>query len=376
MPHSGQNNNVLDKFNVVVALLDWGLGHTTRSIPIIRHLIANNCNVIVACNSDQKLILSNEIADLRFEPLDGYKIRYGKNAWLTALSIILQVPKILTKINRERKWLHRYVQQNRVDLVISDNRYGFVSSKVPSVFITHQLTIRTGLGATADRFINYLNRSYMGRFTDCWVPDIDSSPSIAGSLSRVPEGRLLNTKYLGALSRFEACASSSIKKKFILVILSGPEPQRTLLERLIISQAANTGEQLVLVRGLPTSKDVIATASNITCYNYLPAKKLNQMLCDCELVVSRSGYTSVMDYMKLGVRSILVPTPGQEEQRYLGQHLHRQAMAYSVAQKSFDFNVVLQNARTFPYQLHQKDMDSYKKVIDDLLQKLASTSRG
>ena len=171
MPQSFQNNNLLQKPVVVYSLLDWGLGHTTRSIPIIRHLIALNCNVLVACNSNQKLILLKEFPEINYKELEGYELRYATKGWLTILYIILQVPKILIKINKENRWLKGFLLENKADFIVSDNRYGFYSSKIPSIFITHQLSIRTGLGSWADKLVRFFNYRSINHFTACWVPD-------------------------------------------------------------------------------------------------------------------------------------------------------------------------------------------------------------
>ena len=200
-----QNNNVLQKPHVVYGLLDWGLGHTTRSIPIIRHLMKLNCNILVACNSNQKAVLLKEFPEIEYKELEGYELRYATKGWLTILYIILQIPKILIKINRENRWLKGLLLEHKADLVVSDNRYGFYSSKMPSIFITHQLSIRTGLGSVADKLIRFFNYRSIKHFTTCWVPDYAGKENLAGSLSHPDELPSVPVQWLGALSRFEPC---------------------------------------------------------------------------------------------------------------------------------------------------------------------------
>ena len=370
MPQSVQNNNLLQKPVVVYSLLDWGLGHTTRSIPIIRHLIALNCNVLVACNSNQKLILLKEFPEINYKELGGYELRYATKGWLTILYIILQVPKILIKINKENRWLKGFLLENKVDFIVSDNRFGFFSSKIPSIFITHQLSIRTGLGSWADKLIRLFNYRYINHFTACWVPDYPEKDGLAGKLSHPATFPAIPIHYLGPVSRFVPCRPATESKQEILIILSGPEPQRTILEFKILFDVHlmdKTNRRFVLVRGLPAEAKKLYTTSPIEIFNHLPTTELNRYLCTASLVVSRAGYTSIMDYMKLGVRAVLIPTPGQAEQQYLAQHLHQSGLALAIEQKKFSLQNALQQASSFHFKKAEWDMESYKSIINEYL---------
>ena len=367
MLQSEQNNNVLQKPLVVYGLLDWGLGHTTRSIPIIRHLIALNCNILVACNSNQKLILFKEFPQIDYKELGGYKLRYCTKGWLTILYIILQAPKILIKINQENRWLNDLLLEKKVDFIMSDNRYGFYSSKIPSVFITHQLSIRTGLGSWADKLIRFFNHRFINRFSACWVPDWAGKVNLAGRLSHPAHLPSLPVQWLGALSRFEPCVQNEPDKKAILIILSGPEPQRTLLEKKILAEASSIDRLFVLVRGLPGNTEAINTPVHIKVFNYLAATELNSYLCNAEFVISRSGYTSIMDYMKLGLKSILIPTPGQSEQQVLADHMQQLGLALCIRQNEFSLANALERAVSFSYKKQSWDMEQYKQVVNELI---------
>ncbi|HXB33719.1 MAG TPA: hypothetical protein VNV35_09865, partial [Puia sp.] len=135
---------------VLVAPLAWGLGHATRCIPIIKELINQGCTVIIAAGGTQKEILQEEFPDLSFVELPGFRLKYGKNRAFTLLKIIFAIPKILIGIKRENEWLRRFAAREGLDLVISDNRYGLHGAGVYSVFMTHQLAIRSSLGPLAD----------------------------------------------------------------------------------------------------------------------------------------------------------------------------------------------------------------------------------
>ena len=326
-----------------------------------------NCNILVACNSNQKALLRQEFPEINYKELEGYKLRYATKGWLTVLYIILQIPKILIKINQENRWLRCLLLDNRVDFIVSDNRYGFYSSKIPSIFITHQLSIRTGLGAWADKLIRFLNYRSIKNFTACWVPDYLDKENLAGPLSHPNQLPAVPVQWLGALSRFESCAQQSSGKKHILIILSGPEPQRTVLEKKILAEAISINRPFVLVRGMPDNNETLNTPAHITVFNHLPANELNSYLCNASLAISRSGYTSIMDYMKLGVKSILIPTPGQAEQHVLALHMHKSGLALSIRQNEFSLANALEKAGTFSYKKQSWDMEQYKHVINECI---------
>src|SRR5580700_502801 len=168
---------------VLVAPLAWGLGHATRCIPIIKELINQGCTVIIAAGGIQKAVLQEEFPDLSFVEIPGFCIKYGKNRAFTLLKILFSIPKILIGIKRENQWLRRFAGREGLDLVISDNRYGLYGAGVYSVFMTHQLAIRTSFGAVADELVRRMNYAFIRRFSACWVPDVAGPGNLAGKLS-------------------------------------------------------------------------------------------------------------------------------------------------------------------------------------------------
>jgi uncharacterized protein (TIGR00661 family) len=366
LPENHNFNTTPEKPVVLLSPLDWGLGHTTRCIPIISELLHQGCNVIIACNSTQKALLSREFPQLSYVHLSGYNLKYGKKRWGTIVRIILQTPKILIKINNEKTWLNIFLKSQMVDLIISDNRFGLYAPNIPSVFITHQLHIKTGLGKLADNLIQRLNYKRIKKFSTCWVPDLQGTNSLAGKLSNPKKLPAIPVQYIGGLSRFNTCKQKT-NTVDVLIILSGPEPQRTIFEELVLSALKLLPEKTVLVRGLPKESSEVVVENNCTIYNHAPAGLLNELICNAEFVISRSGYTTVMDLMKLGKKSILVPTPGQAEQEYLATHLHKQQLAYTVLQAQFSLTKVLGDAQAFPYQLAEMSMEEYKEVIGKMI---------
>lgn len=429
----------LKKFNVdkgfpliIISPLDWGLGHTTRCIPIIRELLNLSCNVVIACNEKQKKILKHEFPTVVFKYLPGYEIRYATSRWRTILSLITQVPKIRRSIKAEHLWLQKFISENNVAAIISDNRYGFYSEKIPSVIITHQLNLKTGLGNKLDKLASGRIQSYLRNFDQCWIPDNEAPFDIAGILSdssllyknikessesetnkKLPSEfginkeqpsrfTSYNTKpsihYLGPISRLnqglssisrssrpisptpssesisasgsESKSSGTIDEGEIpLVILSGPEPQRSILEKKIIRQASHYKQSCILIRGLPNSKKDIST-QYIQAINYADTNSLSRYLRQASIVICRAGYSSVMDMGKLKKKMILIPTPGQGEQEYLGTYLMSKNIALSYCQEIFDLAAALKDAVNFNFQPissdHQDLMGTIRKFVQSL----------
>ncbi|TMI85631.1 MAG: glycosyl transferase family 28, partial [Bacteroidetes bacterium] len=114
----------LRKLRILVAPLDWGLGHATRCIPIIQHLLKADVEVWLAGEGAQEKLLADEFPDLPFLSLHGYRIRYARSAIGLVKNILFQAPKIVKAIRNENKWLAKMIDEHHFDAVISDNRYG------------------------------------------------------------------------------------------------------------------------------------------------------------------------------------------------------------------------------------------------------------
>lgn len=356
-------NNFTRKPLVLIAPLDWGLGHTTRCIPLIRELINLGCDVIIACNSTQKELLRQEFPTISYTHLAGYDIRYGQTRWITFARLILQSLKILMKIKQERRWLRHFLTSRPVDALISDNRFGLYTTGIPTVFMTHQLCIKTGLGSFADLVARRWNYRLIGRFTTCWVPDKAGNPSLAGELSHPARMPAVPVAYIGGLSRFEPC-SGPTEASGLLIILSGPEPQRSNFEALLLQQIKEYTGRVTIVRGLPLAAALPAAPEHCTLLNHAPAALLHTLICPATLVISRCGYTTVMDLLKLHKKTILVPTPGQAEQEYLARYLQKQSWAYTTPQKGFVLAQALAEANAFPYEIaNAASMEAYKPVL-------------
>jgi uncharacterized protein (TIGR00661 family) len=360
------------KPRVLVAPLDWGLGHATRCIPIITALLTNNCEVLLAGEGKTLALLQQEFPQLRCLPLKGYNIHYGKTKWEVYGKLLLQIPKILDAIHQENEWLEEAIDTYQIDAVISDNRYGLYTDRIPSVFITHQLLIKTSLGETADRFLQKFNYHFVNDYSTCWVPDVaDETINLAGALSHPDIKPNIPLHYIGPLSRFHSMRDNPAGQH-LLLLLSGPEPQRTLLEERLLAQAAQYTGPVLLVRGLPgETTTTVHVPANVTAVNHLPAVELEQAIKAAKYVVARCGYSTIMDLMALQKKSILIPTPGQTEQEYLATHLITQGMALCMEQDQFDLITALGLAPEFNYHFPEPaDSTRLQEVVSTFVQQI------
>ena len=230
----------------------------------------------------------------------------------------MQVPKIIRSIKNEHQWLLHQLDAHQWDLIISDNRYGLYTTRTRTVFITHQLGIISGFGRMVDGLLRTLLYRWINRFNICWIPDAAGDVNIAGKLSH-PQSMPNHYAFIGPLSRLNK--AKPLADDHLLVLLSGPEPQRTILEKKLIDQLSKIDEAVVFVRGLPSTTPLMENRGRIRFENHLDAKALSETLSNAKAVICRSGYSSVMDLLKLKKRALLIPTPGQTEQVYLAKHL-------------------------------------------------------
>jgi uncharacterized protein (TIGR00661 family) len=348
---------------VLVAPLDWGLGHATRCIPVIQELLNRNCEVFIASSGSALELLRKEFPDIRFFKLRPYRVKYPEGR-LLVLSLFSQVPRIRGVISKEHKQLEQLVLEHNIDLVISDNRYGCWSARVPSIFIGHQLSIQLpGVFKLFQPIVNLVHHRMIRKFSEVWIPDEKGELNLTGKLS---EANVLR-KYIGILSRFKK-ASAEFKYD-IAVILSGPEPQRTLLEGIIFDQIRNQEElKIIVVRGVVEGEGNWKQVENFVIVNFLQSRKLEEIINQSKLIISRSGYSTIMDLARLGKKAIFVPTPGQTEQEYLARRLMDKQIVYYSTQKDFDLTSALVASEGFSgFSNIEQENGLLLKALDEVL---------
>lgn len=305
---------------VLLSPLAWGLGHATRIIPIIHELSQKGYLITVATNKELGSLIKNHCpySDIINFYSPKMKLRMGKASVLNLLSFLVKLPfvSIIEYIK-----LKRLLKGKRFTLIVSDNRYGLRSKTVKSVIITHQLRVIPPkpfgfLKLPGEKIIKYL----LSKFDEVWVPDFNNSTRIAGILSE-PNG-LDNLKYIGPLSRFfNAKAPSSGFYWDITAIASGPEPQKSEFIKIITSCLQRTGQKCLILKGNPLEKNQEEAIENITLIGILDGEGMAQAIKNSRIVISRSGYSTIMDLLYLNKGGILIPTPGQTEQEYLAQRM-------------------------------------------------------
>jgi len=317
------------KKRVLVAPLNWGLGHATRCIPIIRALYAHGLQPIIASDGVALSLLRKEFPEFSSIELPSYDVTYPKKGKYFKLKLIKDSPKLLKAIKAEKNAIEEIVEIHNIVGIISDNRLGAYNKNIPCVFITHQLNVLSG-GTTW--LSTKLHEKYISRFNECWVPDAEGDLNLSGKLGHKKEFSI-STKYIGPISRLEKIKADEIID--LLILLSGPEPQRSILEDKLLKEVKNFSGHVVIVRGIPEKEQKIEQKQNAIIYNFMTSKRLEKTINESKLVLSRSGYTTIMDLAKLEKKAFFIPTPGQTEQEYLAKRLTQQGFVPSCKQNEF-----------------------------------------
>jgi len=323
-----------EKKTILICPLDWGLGHATRCVPLINQFIVDGHQVIIGADKKPLAFLKQEFPSLKNVIIPGYKVTYGEKG--SSLKLFYESIKFFNFIKEEHSFIDKIIEEHNIDLLISDNRYGLWSKKVKSILLTHQLYVKAPLG---EKIAHQKIEKLISNFDECWIPDVAGQVNLSGDLSHLHpiNGK---HKFVGSLSRFPVTdLPISAKKEYdVIAVLSGPEPQRTVFEKLVINQIETTGLSGVVVRGLPGDGSILKIQNaNIDVFNHLETSRLEEYILKSRVVVCRAGYSSIMDLVALHKKAILVPTPGQSEQEYLANYHLNQGRFH--CQKQVDFNL-------------------------------------
>lgn len=329
---------------ILLAVMNWGLGHATRCVPLVHTLLQEGNEVILGGEGRSLQLLRHYFPQLTFLELPPYNIRYAASDQQIPI-LLKQVPYLLRTFRQEHQFLEKQIPILGIEKVISDNRYGLWSKQIPCVFMTHQLApIAPFFWLT-----HQLHKFAIRNFSEIWIPD-NLELKLAGKMAHhfpLPA----NVSFIGTLSHFSVKESAdktfhikaleNIKPPEILVILSGPEPQRSIFAEIIRAQAAKTDLYIWLVEG-KTEVETCISEGNLSRISYLNAHDLRKAFAFSPIVISRSGYSSLMDYHFLKLKKIvLVPTPGQTEQEYLAEKLENEKIAMQQKQSTFDILEVI-----------------------------------
>lgn len=367
----------------MVAPLNWGLGHATRCIPIIHWLIEQNCQVIIGTNGKAGKLLQQEFPKLDYVETPGTEIRYSQNKIFFPFLLIWQMPKFLKQIRDEKNWLGQQIAKWKLDAVIADNRYGMNNPSIHSVLISHQLLIKTGQGVWMDRLLQKIGYRLLNKFKEVWVPDYKGSWALAGELSNPKLLPTAPTRYIGVLNRFRHTSSKApaSQQAHLLFLISGPEPQREIFEKLIVQSLSSFTGSFTLIKGKPevASGSTGAPADTLpllygviraNIYEHLDSAALQNEIEKATLIICRSGYTSLMELLPQQKKLVCVPTPGQPEQEYLAIHCEQKKWAARLTQEKFSIEGAIALGEQFPYQPYTPITESLAQTLGPWLKSL------
>ncbi len=318
----------------IIAPLNWGLGHATRCIPIIDYLLNQGSEVVIASDGNAKAFLEKEYPSLKSYELPAYNITYKQKK--IEHSVLLQTPKIAKAILAEKEFAKRIRDEEKPDLIISDNRLGFRANEVPSIYMTHQLKLLSD-SHVFSRLGSKIHSSYIEKFDTCWIPDLEGS-ILSGKMSESSLG--IPKLYVGCLSRFKSIKPKEQFNYDNLAILSGPEPQRTKLEEILVGMLSKQNQKSLLIRGLVKEDKKTERIGNLEIINYALSTELEEIIAQSKTIICRSGYSSIMDLYAMNRKAILIPTPGQTEQEYLAKRASQQGTHICLSQKELNENLL------------------------------------
>ncbi len=365
---------------VLVCPLSWGLGHATRSIPVINILLEKQCMVYIAGSKEVITLLEKEFDQkANYILFEGINIRYGKK---TFLNLIIQTPGFIINSFKEHYKLKKLIRFTGADIVISDNRYGLWSKNVYTVFITHQLNIKLPAQLSyIQKPLRFIIRRIIRNYNALWIPDTDKKNNFAGELTDNAYKYHSEAVHLGLLSRFSnkgVTITQKDKTKFtndyILCIISGPEPQRTFFENKLISQLQEIKYNSIMLRGVPGKKE-ITKIGKCTVYNHTNSMHFAELIAGEKLIICRSGYSTLMDISFFGSKTLLVPTPGQPEQEYLAKLFNNKKWSYYTQQNEIDLTTDINTALLFdgiPKQPTNKNKLDF--ITNSLIEKITKSN--
>ncbi|MBD3346064.1 MAG: hypothetical protein GF401_13470 [Chitinivibrionales bacterium] len=325
---------------VLIAPLDWGLGHATRCVPIIRELKRRGHDVVLAAQGKPARVLSSEFPGIEIVPIVNYAVSYASHPWLLYLKFPWLLLKVFLCAARENRQLNHIIHKHDIHVVISDNRFGCHSKNARCVYISHQLTVLMPKGFSfLEPLFWWGHRQVTKKYDELWIPDVPQKENLTGDLTRkypLP----LNSRFIGLLSRFNrhTIVQDRVENLDLLVMISGPEPSRSQFEKVVLAQLKNYHGRVVILAGDPSHTcGRKGLNPGVILKPHASTEEIIQLLLSAKAIICRGGYTTIMELVSLNKKAVLVPTPGQTEQRYLCQRL--QSMGYCVMYDQNAFNL-------------------------------------
>lgn len=361
-------DSMASRKKVLICPQHWGLGHVTRTIPVIHYFIRKNYKVILACSGAGSVLLKKEFPELPLYEIPDYGINYPYKSMV--INIALQFFKMHTAMVKEHYALKRICKMEDIDLLVSDARLGAAQFNTKSVIIAHHLHFRLGSRIIEWICDTWLKIFYLS-FDQLWIPDLAGSDNLSGDLSHVYKSR--KHHFIGILSRFK---KMDVELKYdYAIMLSGPEPLRTLLEEILLNQLSDLlPARCILIRGITTGKDISMYSETYKAHlevkNLVTGKELNEIMCASKYIICRSGYSTLLDLAIIQKPALLIPTPGQPEQEYLADELMQKKLFHSVHQDEINLKMDLEIVKSMNgYDAFHEKL-SLSERLDPLIDKL------
>lgn len=351
----------------MICPLDWGLGHATRLVPIIKLFIDKGANVIIGADNAPLEFLKQRFDNCSFVKLPGFEPSYPKGKNMAA-KMAMQFPEMKRQAKKAHKLLQQIIDEKKIDVVVSDNRYELFSDKAHTIFITHQLNVQSsGFQKLFSPFIKWQINNYLKKYDELWIPDFENEPKLSGRLSQFKELPVEDYSFIGPLSRFDIQDVKPQEKRYdLLIILSGPEPQRTVFEQKLEKQLSGKKFKVAFLLGQPSGQET-KTKQNITKIPHLNDRDFANIIMSSDLIVSRPGYSTLMDLVVFGKNAIFVPTPGQTEQEYLAKTLKEKANYYFQEQDKLDIEKAIEESANHKPLKMENNFKILEKKIEQLL---------
>jgi hypothetical protein len=286
----------------------------TRGSERISQFIQEGNTVEIACSDNQESFFRKRFPNLMIHvtlPNNHIQIESGKGLFF---KLGLRVFEFRSNWKKEKAWLKKHVESNSVDLIYSDNRYGFYHPNVHSVMLTHQLTLPGPKWLLI--FPQLVLNKNLKKFNKIEIPDFEYSPRLSGKLSFY-EGST-ETSFIGPLSQIKPIPTKMSKQ--LLLILSGPEPQRSRFAKDIVEETLQLGFPIVVAGESKT----IPKSELVNALGYCNSAELEVLMNESSHIVCRSGYSTLMELATIGKKALLIPTSGQFEQEYLAKYWEEQ----------------------------------------------------
>ena len=359
------------KKNVFIAPLNWGLGHATRLLPLIKYLVEKNYTVYIGASGRSKEILKQEVNKCFFIDFPEYPIKYPQSRFFVSRFMLIVFPNMLLAMKKEKNRIKVLHEQYKFNLIISDNRFSLALKGVKSLLISHQLRYKLPWPIQKMEWLpEYFNTRHFRKYDKIIIPDTNQNKTLTGDLSHnmryLPAEKLY---YLGIMTDLEESIDGNNKAIDYFVIISGPEPQRTKFEKIILKQVCDLKGRIVVALGKP-EKAYKIRMGNVEIYAYLNREKISYYMKKAKFIISRPGYTTVMEMIESKKHGLFIPTPGQIEQIYLAKYYLENKWCYYTSQYRIDLINAVKIAQTYPGfpENFSRSRENLDKLFNDVIE--------